>query len=180
MLTPIPLILEVLLALLVTLAAVTDLRTRRIPNILVLVFALIAFAAQIFLFGLPGLRTAALGFGLGFILYFPLWLLHARGAGDVKLLAAAGAFLGPTDTLILFIVAAILGGILALLLVLFKNRTRQTASNVALILSDLLRFRRPAASVKDPRSLRLPHAPVIALATFAILVIVNIHPETKL
>src|ERR1700730_14219204 len=110
MLTPIHPALQLLLALLVTLAAISDLRTRRIPNALVLVGSLIGFSVQLFLFRVPGLRTAALGFGFGFILYLPLWLLGARGAGDVKLLAAAGSFLGPGNTLTLFIVAAILGG----------------------------------------------------------------------
>ncbi|MCU1258430.1 MAG: peptidase prepilin type [Bryobacterales bacterium] len=171
MLTPIHPAFQLLLALLVTLAAISDLRTRRIPNALVLAGSLLGFSVQLFLFRLPGLRTAALGFGLGFILYLPLWLLGARGAGDVKLLAAAGSFLGPANTLTLFIVAAILGGVLALMIVLIKGRTRQTAANVAVILSDLFRLRRPAATVRDPRALRLPHAPVIALATFAILAI---------
>jgi prepilin peptidase CpaA len=175
LLTPFAPALQVPLAILVTLAAIFDLRTRRIPNALVLTAALLGFALQLFLFGLPGLRTAGLGFGLGFVLYFPLWLLHARGAGDVKLLAAAGAYLGPGNTLVLFILAALLGGLLALLIVLLKGRTRQTAAGVALILSDLLRLRRPAASIHDPRALRLPHAPVIALAGFAILAILDIQ-----
>lgn len=174
MLTPIAPALQILLAILVILAAVADLRTRRIPNALVLAGALIGFASQFFLFGVPGLRAAAFGFGLGFILYFPLWLLNARGAGDVKLLAATGTYLGPANTLVLFILAAVLGGVLALLLILFKGRTRQTAANMGVILSDLVRLRRPAASVHDPRALRLPHAPVIALATFAILAIENV------
>jgi prepilin peptidase CpaA len=178
MLTPFAPALQVLLAILVLIAAITDLRTRRIPNLLVLIAAILGFITQCFLFGLPGLRTAALGFGLGFVLYFPLWLLHARGAGDVKLLAAAGTFLGPGNTLVLFLLAAILGGILALLIVLLKGRTRQTAGNIASILTSLASLQRPAASVNDPRSLRLPHAPVIALATFAILAIINVAIKT--
>src|SRR5450432_1473927 len=134
MLTPIAPALQVLLAAVVTLAAIYDLRTRRIPNPLVLAAAAAGFAIQLFLFGLAGLRAAGLGLGLGFVLYFPLWLLHARGAGDVKLLAAAGAFLGPGNTLVLFILTALLGGVLALAIVLVKGRAQQTATNIAAIL----------------------------------------------
>lgn len=173
MLTPVPVVLQIFVVLLVTLAAVSDLRTRRVPNALVLAFAVIGFVSQIFLFGIEGFRSAGSGFGSGFLLYFPLWLLHARGAGDVKLLAAAGAFLGPRNTVVLFIVAALIGGVLAVVLVLLKGRVRETASNIAMILADLFRFRRPAAGIHDPGALRLPHAPVIALATFAILAYIS-------
>ena len=150
-------------------AAASDLRRRRIPNGLVLPSILLGFAAQSILSGLPGVRAAGLGFALGFLLYFPLWLLHARGAGDVKLLAAAGTYLGPGNTLVLFLLAAILGGILALLLVLLKNRGHETARNVAAILGDLLQFRRPARTLAEPGALTLPHAPVLAIATYCVL-----------
>ncbi len=174
MLTPLGALPQLLLAILVTLAAYTDLRTRRIPNLLVAPAALIGFVTQFAAGGLSGLRSAAFGLGVGFLLYFPLWLLRARGAGDVKLLAAAGAFLGPADTVVLFCIAAITGGVVALLLVLLKDRTRETAGSITRILSDLLRLRRPEPDVRDASRLRLPHAPVIAVSVYLILAMLYI------
>jgi len=123
--------------------------------------------------GLTGLRHAVLGLLTGFALYLPLWLLHARGAGDVKLLAAVGSFLGPRDTLVLAIIAAMVGGILALALVLAKGATRQTASNISAILGSLVRFRRPDHTLSSPRALRLPHAVVIFLSALIMVAVWN-------
>ena len=117
--------------------------------------------------GLAGLRTAAFGLALGFALYFPLWLLGARGAGDVKLLAAAGSIVGPANTLGLFLLAAMLGGVLALGLILIKGSTKQTFLNIAGILRSLLLFKRPDYRLSSPGALRLPHAVVILIATLA-------------
>ncbi len=142
-------------------AAYFDLRFSRIPNWLTLSGCVVGLALNTNREGLTGLRHAVLGLLTGFALYLPLWLLHARGAGDVKLLAAVGAFLGPQNTLVLAIVAALVGGVLALALVVAKGATRQTAVNIGAILTSLVRFRRPAHTLASPRALRLPHAAVI-------------------
>ncbi len=83
------------MGILVTVAAVYDIRYRRIPNWLVLTGIIAGFAFNSYSDGLSGLGRAAAGLGLGFILYFPLYILRARGAGDVKLLAAVGSIVGP-------------------------------------------------------------------------------------
>ncbi len=173
MLAPVPLPLQIALMVLVTIAAICDLRTRKIPNVLVGPAALVGLAAQLVLLGFSGLRNGALGFGLGLLLYLPLWLVHARGAGDVKLLAAAGAYLGPGNVMAVFLTAALLGGVVALLLVLGKNRIRQTAVNVAGILGDLLRFKQPRHTLAQPGAIALPHAPVIAIASVAVLAMIR-------
>src|SRR3954466_2040420 len=86
---------QILLGILVLVAAGYDIRYRRIPNWLVLAGIVTGFAWNVFSSGWSGLGHAAAGFGLGLALYFPLYLLRARGAGDVKLLAAVGAIVGP-------------------------------------------------------------------------------------
>ena len=86
---------QVLLAILAIIAAVFDVRSRRIPNRLVLAGIVAGLAWNVFEYGLSGFARAGEGLGLGFILYFPLFLLRARGAGDVKLLAAIGTITGP-------------------------------------------------------------------------------------
>ena len=117
---------QILLGILAAIAAIFDIRYRRIPNWLVLAGILVGFAWNVSSSGWPGLGRASAGLGLGFILYFPLYLLRARGAGDVKLLAAVGAVTGPLNCLWIFLLTAILGGIIALFLLLFRGRVRQS------------------------------------------------------
>src|SRR2546425_3492211 len=97
MLTPLPLELQVLLVLIVGTAAIYDLRFRRIPNWLVLLGLVFGLGMNTYLFHWEGLRRAGLGLGLAFLVYFPLHLLRAMGAGDVKLMAAVGSIVGPVN-----------------------------------------------------------------------------------
>lgn len=157
-----------------TIAAVFDIRFRRIPNWLNLTGLLLGLIANAYVAGLHGLGWSALGLAVGFGLYFPLFLLHARGAGDVKLLAAVGSIAGPQDCFAIFLVTAVLGGALAIVLLIFKGRLKKTLWNVGWILKDLSQFRAPFAAnpeldVNSPEALRLPHGAVIALGVFAFL-----------
>jgi prepilin peptidase CpaA len=166
---------EILLAILVTTAAVFDIRSRRIPNWLVLAGLVAGFAWNTaFSPGWTGLARAAEGCGLGFILYFPLYLLRARGAGDVKLLASVGAITGPGNCFWIFFLTAILGGVIALLLLMFRGRVRRTLFNVAWIMRDMMHLRAPYQSseeldVTTSKGMRLPHAAMIAVGTVAFL-----------
>src|SRR4051812_45965159 len=94
---------QALLGILILAAAGYDIRYRRIPNWLVLAGIVIGFAWNLYSSGWSGLGHAAAGLGLGFALYFPLYLLRARGAGDVKLLAAVGAIVGPGNCFWVFL-----------------------------------------------------------------------------
>src|SRR3954462_12249045 len=132
---------QVLLAILTLVAAGYDIRYRRIPNWLVLAGILTGFAWNLYFSGWSGLGHAAAGLGLGFALYFPFYLLRARGAGDVKLLAAIGAITGPGNCFWIFMLTAILGGVIALVMVMFRGRVRHTFFNVAWIIRDLVRLR---------------------------------------
>src|ERR1700689_4273619 len=95
MLTYLPPVVQVVLVLIVVTAGIYDLRYRRIPNWLVLAGLVMGFGLNTFLFELTGLTRAALGMGLALLIYFPLYLLRAMGAGDAKLMAAVGSVVGP-------------------------------------------------------------------------------------
>jgi prepilin peptidase CpaA len=95
-------------------ACVTDLRRRRIPNVLTFTSALGAIGWHTFLSGFRGTGFACAGWIVGLGLLLPLYLLRSLGAGDVKLLAAFGAWLGPVDALWAGLYGTIAGGILAL------------------------------------------------------------------
>ena len=93
-------------------AAVSDLRTRTIPNR----WTLSALGVGLLLAGVSGLKPlllAAAGAGLAAAVFVPLWALRALGAGDVKLLMAMGALLGPRGLVVGLLWTALAGGALA-------------------------------------------------------------------
>jgi Flp pilus assembly protein protease CpaA len=87
----------------------TDVRTHRIPNLLNLFCALAGLGYQMGAWGLHGLEDGLLGLLLGFVLMIGFYLLAGMGAGDVKALAALGAWLGPWNTFLLFILMGLSG-----------------------------------------------------------------------
>ena len=96
----------------------SDARTRRIPNYLNLACALAGLGYQLGVNGLAGLTDGLLGMVLGFGLLILFYLKGGMGAGDVKALAALGAWLGAWQTLYLFFYMA-LSGVLLVILVLW-------------------------------------------------------------
>lgn len=86
-----------------------DIRSRRIPNYLTLGTALAGLGFQLGGLGLAGLGQGFLGLLLGLVLMLPFYLKGGMGAGDVKALAALGAWLGPWQTLYLFVFMGISG-----------------------------------------------------------------------
>ena len=94
-------------------ACVTDLHSRRIPNWLTFGAAAAALATHYASNGTVGAQAAMSGWATGLFLFMPLFLLGGMGAGDVKLLAALGAWLGPADALWLAIYSSMAGGLMA-------------------------------------------------------------------
>lgn len=165
---------HVLLALLVTVAAVFDLRTRRIPNWLCAAGLVCGFACQIALLRWAGAREAILGTGLALLIYLPLFALRAVGGGDVKLMAAVGSMAGPKAWITIFLVTAIVGGAMALVLIAVRGRTRRTLRNVGILLTELVHLRAPhrveeELDVTSGKGLRLPHGVTIAAGTLLYL-----------
>lgn len=104
------------LLVLLSIACVLDIRKRRIPNSVVatmLVLGVLVTTALNPVF--PGLFRALAGAVVGLIIWLPGWFLRMMGAGDVKLFAAAGAWLGPLGALNAALLAAAAGGVLALI-----------------------------------------------------------------
>ncbi len=93
-------------------ACVIDLVRRRVPNWLV---AMLAAGGLLYsLVGHAGLLASVAGLVLGLLIWIPSWLMRLLGAGDVKLFAATGAWLGPIGTLEAAVWAGIIGGLLSL------------------------------------------------------------------
>ncbi|OEZ94350.1 A24 family peptidase [Duganella phyllosphaerae] len=124
--------LELLVLWLVAQAAVTDLALRKIPNILVVS----GLALALVLHGLAGPPLAALmhwltGLLAGFFLLLPLYLLRGMAAGDVKLIAMVGAFVGPQAVLHVALLTYLLGAPLALATLVWHGWRQGTGLAIA-------------------------------------------------
>src|SRR5688572_28496268 len=95
-------------------AAVIDVRTHRIPNILTFGSAAAALVYHAWTAGAHGLGGSAGGWAIGVALFLPLFMLRGMGGGDVKLLGAVGAWLGPMAVLYAGLYSLLAGGVLAL------------------------------------------------------------------
>lgn len=167
---------------LVLAAAVYDVRYRRIPNWISVSGAAIGLAMNAFLYrGVPGLIFSLKGLALGFGAYFLLYAIRAMGAGDVKLMGAVGSLVGWEDWFAIFLVTAILGGVLALIVVVARGRVKKTFWNVGYIFGEM-RHGRPAyinreeLDVKNPKSVGLPHGAVIAVGSIFFLALARLAP----
>ena len=115
-------------------ACVTDLRSRRIPNVLTFGAAAAALVYGAVVGGWWGLAIAALGWVIGAAAFFVPFALGGLGAGDVKLLAAIGAWLGPAGAFWLALYTGVAGGVMALVVALGSGYLRRALSNVSLLL----------------------------------------------
>jgi prepilin peptidase CpaA len=111
-------------------ACVADLRTRRIPNVLTFGAAAMALMFHALTTGLPGVGLAAAGWVVGAAVFFPVFALGGMGGGDVKLLGALGAWLGPADALFVGLYGAIAGGLMALAVAAARGYLRTALSNL--------------------------------------------------
>lgn len=116
-------------------ACAWDVRTQRIPNVLTLSAAAAAVTFHAATSGLFGAGLSVSGLLVGTLLFFPLFAVRGMGAGDVKLLAAFGAWLGPRDVLYVAAAAAILGALFALAMVVARHRTHQTFTRISALLA---------------------------------------------
>jgi prepilin peptidase CpaA len=116
-------------------ACVSDVRTRRIPNVLTFGAALAGLLFQIVTGGVNGALASSSGWLVGVLLFLPFFLLGGMGGGDVKLLAALGAWLGPVETLWLALYATLAGGVLAVLVSLSRGYLGTALRNIGAMLA---------------------------------------------
>ena len=143
-------------------ATVVDIRQRRVPNVLTMGLASVGLLLAMTGVGSVTLGGALGGLALGLALLLPMHIFGAMGAGDVKLLAAFGALLGPSAVFDAFVRAALLGGVMALAVALWRGRLRETLYGTAMLVTT--RSRTMAAVIEHPATNnRFPYAPAIAL-----------------
>lgn len=177
--------IESILVLMVVVAAVSDLRARRIPNALVASGIVIALALQTvaatlfpsFLTASTGWMSWMLGMLVGFGMFIPFYALRGMGAGDVKLMAAVGAFVGPAFAFKIALATFLIGGVWSLCVVVAKGKVADAWVNMrALLRPSLARGGTAsgagaamASALPRPSVGRLPYGVAIALGTVAVL-----------
>jgi prepilin peptidase CpaA len=163
--------LDVFLLLLVSIAAVNDLATRRIPNRLLLAGLAGAFCLHLLSSDpLSSLLDALGGMGVGLAVFLPFYLLRGMAAGDVKMMVVVGAFVGPAHAFEVAVLSWCAGGVMALLLVCLNGRLRQVLSNMKGILRSIwMSGAGLALPAAQPSIGAMPYGLAIALGTIAVL-----------
>lgn len=160
-------LLSTALALAVAAAAI-DVEQRRIPNSLTYPGIILGVLLRGLLLGWEGAASALAGCVLAGGIFLLFYVVHAMGAGDVKLVAALGSLLGPPDAVVMLLATAICGGMLALVYALYRKRIRATFANVATALqfhaASGLRAH-PDLNLENPVALRMPYGLAIAAGT---------------
>jgi prepilin peptidase CpaA len=154
-------------------AVYTDLAARKIPNRLVYSGLALAIVCQTALSSGEGLWASLQGMGLGLAIFLPLYLLRAMGAGDVKLMAMVGAFVGPQMIIGAVLATLVAGGIMAVMATLGKHAFWRLVENLkVMFIGSMTKLAsghlpvpdQPAASVG-----KLPYAIAIAAGTLGYL-----------
>jgi prepilin peptidase CpaA len=156
------------LVALVAIASVTDLASRRIPNWLSLPFLAAGLVVPGYLNGwhcaLESLQGALLGTVLTGVLYY----MRGMGMGDVKLCAAVGAWVGPSQLFFALVVTALAGGLMAIVWALAGGFTSELFKGSTDLIFGFHRrgmAPHPRLNLEHPLARKMPYAPAIALGT---------------
>lgn len=162
-----PLSIGVALALVMLMAAGSDLRSRRIPNALTLAGVLAAPVLWWLADGFAAAAGSVAGAGLAFVVGILLFATKGVGGGDAKLLVVTGAFFGPSRLGVALLAIGIVGGVLALLVALARGRLAAAISgawNLSVHLTTL-GHKGTARGVTSPGAWTIPYGVAIAVGS---------------
>lgn len=153
-------------------AAIIDGVQLKVPNWLTFPFVISGWVYSTWMFGWEGLGWSLVGTLVGLALLLPAYAIGGMGAGDVKLLAGVGAWMYGTVTFYAFCVSAVVGGLLAVGMVLYRRAWSKHRAQFLVILNEILTVRDPnqLASIAAERKssmLLLPYGIPIAIGTVA-------------
>ncbi len=153
-------------------AAVIDGWKLKVPNWLTFPMVISGWIASAVFFGWAGLGWSLLGTVVGLGLLLPAYAIGGMGAGDVKLLAGVGAWVGVSHTFWAFVVSAVVGAVIAMGMVAYRRRWRHHQNQFLGILSEILIIRDPnrlseMAAERKPSMLLLPYGIPIAIGSIA-------------
>ena len=135
-----------LVSVILIVAAWIDGKELRVPNWITFPMVLAGLVYSTWVGGLAGLGAGLLGMCVGLLCLLPLYAVGGMGAGDVKLMAGIGSWLGARITFYAFCVSTIVGAIMAVFMVLYSKKFRKHYENFLLILTEWV-------TIKDPKKL---------------------------
>jgi prepilin peptidase CpaA len=153
-------------------AAAIDGYKLKVPNWITFPMIASGWAVSALSYGWEGLGWSLVGTVVGLALLLPAYAIGGMGAGDVKLLAGVGAWVGGTITLYAFCVSAIVGGVIAIGMVLYRRAWHQHYWQFFEIWNEMVTIRDPEklstiAAERKSRMMLLPYGIPIAIGTIA-------------
>lgn len=149
----------------------TDIARHRIPNGLTLTMAVTGLLLNAYLFSWSGVWLAVSGLLTGLLCFLPLHVFSGMGAGDVKLLAALGSLVGPSNVFLIAVMTIISGGVVALAYIAarggIKAMIRRYQSMLMLLLARQPKYLPPEPG--EAAGLYFPYTLSISLGTAAVL-----------
>jgi prepilin peptidase CpaA len=156
---------SVALVIVMALAVRQDLATHRISNVLTFGALVAGLGYHTMAQGIEGFIFAIAGAGAGLCCLLPLYLGRGMGAGDVKMMAAAGSFLGLTNAVIAALLSLAIGAVIAIVVVAWRAlEMRTAAAGVEGAIASATGFR---AALLQAGKERIPYAAAIALGVVA-------------
>jgi prepilin peptidase CpaA len=157
------------------LAAWIDGRELKVPNWITFPMVLAGLIYSTWVGGFGGLGAGLLGMCVGLLTLMPLYAVGGMGAGDVKLMAGIGAWLGWEITLAAFAVSVVVGAVMAVIMVLWDKSMKHHYENFLLILSEWMVIKNPyelskIAAERKPRMMLLPYGIPICIGTIGYFV----------
>jgi prepilin peptidase CpaA len=164
-----------LVSAILILAAWIDGRELKVPNWITFPMVLSGLVYSTWLGGLSGFSAGLVGMCMGLGTLLPLYAVGGMGAGDVKLMAGIGAWLGWEITLAAFCVSAVVGALMAIVMVLCRRASRHHYENFLLILSEWMVIRNPVelsriAAERKSTMLLLPYGIPICIGSIGYFV----------
>ena len=159
----------ILLLSILSISAIIDFRTQKIPNLITFPAIIIALLYHFLTNGIDGLIFSALGLAAGIGLLIIPYILGVSGAGDAKLMGAVGAIIGTKSVFIAFLFSALVGGIYALVIILLNKKQFKGFLKKQLITLQLFILTRkfiPDPVEEDNKKPKLCYGVAIALGTF--------------
>lgn len=143
-------------------AAWIDGKQLRVPNWLTYPMALSGLVYNVAVGGWGGLGDGLLGLVVGLLCLMPLYSVGGMGAGDVKLMAGMGAWLGWEVTFAAFLVTTVVGAVMAVAMVVYRKSAAKHWLNSLAILQEWMTVRNPRklaeiAAARKPTMLLLPY-----------------------
>jgi prepilin peptidase CpaA len=161
-----------LVTLVLIVAAWIDGKELRVPNWITFPMILSGWIYSTFAFGWEGLGYSLLGTVIGLALLLPAYAIGGMGAGDVKLLAGVGAWVYGTHTFYAFCWSAVIGGLLAILMIGYRQAWNKHGNQFFMIINEILTIGKPGdlsaiAAERKPRMYLLPYGIPIAIGSIA-------------